>query len=54
MTSRIFSREQKPATTGNAPSSFSTDNAPNFASCLTAQQAAASTARSQPATPHKP
>jgi hypothetical protein len=54
MMSRIRSREQKPATTGSAPSSFSTDTTPNCASRLTHRKAAAPQTRSQPAAPHNP
>ncbi len=41
MMSLIFKREEKPAITGNAPSSFSADATPNRACCLTRQQPAA-------------
>jgi hypothetical protein len=54
MTLRICNREQYSATTGNAPSSFSTDGIPNCACCLTRQNPAADRTAGQPATPKKP
>jgi hypothetical protein len=52
--SRIRSREEKQATTGNAPSSFSTGETPNCARCLTREQAAAPTTYRQPDAPYNP